>query len=123
MKPFLRILACSVALSFPLSFAACNTQEKTEELIQARLDAEKVKDQQVQIQELKSVNEQQKKENESLKLELTTLQSKLAMSTTASRVASRQVGTKRGGTPDSSPATPAEVKALHDELTGGSSFK
>jgi regulator of replication initiation timing len=111
----------------------CNTQQKTEELIQARLDAERMKTLETETTELKSKNEELAKENAELKLEVTSLEAKLAAQAAAApkiaanpkpKVAAAQPAKRPGKSQAStSKASPAEIEQLHDQLTGGSSFK
>jgi hypothetical protein len=102
--------------------AGCNTdaqqQEKTNELIQARLDAEKVKDLSSANQELKATNEALQKDNQDLKLQVAKLQGAAAQ---AARVAANK--STRGNRQASEPLSPAEVEQVKSAVTGGNSFK
>jgi len=119
MKTSLRILAaCTV-----LTLAGCNSQKATEDLVQARLDAEKVQEQATAMQDLKTANEQLKKENDELKLKLALTQAKIEAITSQKRVARATPAPKSASATKGEKPAPAEIQQLHSELTGGGSFK
>jgi hypothetical protein len=133
------LLSGLVVCGLAVGATACNSQERTEEMIQARLDAERVKTLEASAQELKAANDTLSKENEALKLQIATLEAKVGANvgasgqrrpapvsgpTTAAKPAPRTTKPTSGaGGKADSKMTPAEVSALHDAATGGGSFK
>lgn len=117
-----RIMAlglCTLALA-----TGCNNAERTQELIQARLDAEKVKDLQTQNQELRTSLDELRKENETLKLSMAKAEGskKLAAVTPTAKTVTKPKAAANTGA-DAVPESPAEKAQVKEEVTGGSSFK
>jgi peptidoglycan hydrolase CwlO-like protein len=102
-----------------LTLSACNTQERTEELVQARLDAEKVKDLTEESVELKKTIDELKAENKELTTEILALKAK----STASVAQAKTLAKKPGTSMSADKPAPSEVQQAKEDLTGGGSFK
>lgn len=108
-----------------LAVTACNTKDQTEAVVQARLDAEKVKQLEAENLALKATVDQLKKENEALKLEVAS-QKALAEKAASEAVAQRQRLAVAGKKPAEKGATRAQSERAADTnkaATGGDSFK
>lgn len=101
-----------------LLLAGCNSQGRTEEMIQSRLDAEKLKQATTEVVDLKKANEELRDENKALTTELLAVK---ATAQAATRVATSKTVVKATATKEK--GSPAEVQEAREQLTGGGSFK
>jgi len=119
-----------VSILATLTFFGCNVDQRAQELVQARLDAEKVKELGEEVLELKKVNEALKVENDSLKIQLLASQ-KVTQTAQAPVTKVAVVSKAKPKAPDSAASekpkaveSPVEAETdLKKAATGGSSFK
>ncbi len=104
-----KLLVTSCLLT-PLALTGCNNDTRTQELVQAKLDAERLKQVTEENQQLKATVERLTKENQVLRQRLAKAE--------AATVATSGAKKPAGGKP-----TPAEKEELKEDVTGGTSFK
>ena len=118
-----------VAAAIACLASGCQNEQRTQELVQMRLDAEKVKELSGEVAELKKTNESLKQENDSLKAQLhqaqQTAQTKEVPQTKVALTPKPK--NKTNGDAPSKPkqpeALPESAIELKKAATGGSSFK
>lgn len=129
IKNFKKPLMVLAALA---SFAGgCQNEQRTQEMVQARFDAEKVKELSEEVAELKKLNDSLKQENESLKSQIHTQTGQhggQAQEPSRTKVAlTPKPKPKTVSESSSKPKTPEAQAESASELkkaaTGGSSFK
>ena len=98
--------------------ASCQSGQRTEELIRARLNEEKVKTLTTEVVELKRENAVLTLANKELNTQLLVLQSAKVHTEIAPNKPAAKKSTATGAN-----HSPAEVAAAREQLTGGGSFK
>lgn len=117
------------ALTLPFVFG-CQSEKRTQELVQARLDAEKVKELSTEVSDLKKSIDTLKAENEALKNQLLSQKNLPTYQAPQNKVAlGNQAKNKTTASSTSTPQatgsqSPTQEEAdLKKAATGGSSFK
>ena len=120
MKTALRSIIFT--LGTVLAFTACDNASKTEAQVQARLDAEKVKQLSAELESSKAQVDLVRKENDDLKAQVAALKAGAQKTAEALPKPQQKVAAKKPGEKAPERNSP-EAETLKKEVTGGSSFK
>lgn len=113
----------TLALVFGLGLGACSSQERAEEMVKLRLDAEKAKELKLEVDDLREANEVLRIENQELKVELASFKGKVKALASQPGPSPDGAKAKPGKPRNSAKPSPADVATLRKQVTGGGSFK